>query len=431
MAIYKAEIDKFKIDMQTITDSFENNVAKYSYPFSDGANLDYMGENARVIDFECYFFKKNYQTHYDFLEHIRSGDVFQLTHPKYGLINGRIESPIVNHNDGIEHCVITIKFIEQKIGQEVEVLPDVVIEINEAFGSGQDGSMETAAIDIDKIVGEDSKNVLSTVLDPLKTVSSQISGVTFATRQVMAGLDVGIGYISATLSELQQPADSLVNLIDYGTKLPGTIAKPVTQLIEAYAFAQKKKNNLPSSFISSLKAVKNSFKTSLKRATNDATTFEVFENCFDLTTAQVGSVYMSRMYDTDEKQRNEHFKNININAFNSLGERVFNSKEIELYNVNELENSLFLIRQELGTTFELNRNGLTAHKVMARALKCHVDNVKLDRENIVKVSTKGKEIPVHTLCLLQGLSHRNIFRIMAINEIKNPTFAKGDILLYE
>lgn len=431
MPVYTAKIDDFTVDLLEITDTFPNKIGEYNYAFSDGVDMDYLGESARSIVFDVFFFQDQYDNHYNFLNHIRSGIVFQLSHPNYGLINGRIKDPSVTHNDGIEYCVINITFIEQKIGKEVEVLPDVIIEVGEYFVDGQNGSMDTVAIETTEAVGDtDAKNVLTTPLDPDESIGSQISGVSSRTRQIIANIDIGLGAISAEFSALEAPADLLSNTVDYGTNLPGRVAKNVTDLIDAYANAERKKNNLPSAFISSLNQVKDSFKTSLKRLIDDTTTFAIFDSCLDITTAQVGSIYISKMYDEDENQRDAHFKNIDKNGFDSLGNRIFNAIDIELYSVNELENSLYLIRELLGITLQLNRNSLKAHTEIGRSLSKHVDKIKLKRDTVVTVNLEY-ETPIHVQTLIRGQSHRNIYRILAINDIPNPTFAKGIVNLYE
>jgi len=44
-----------RIQFETLDDTFEKAIAQYNYPFADGADLEDMGQKARVIKFRCHF----------------------------------------------------------------------------------------------------------------------------------------------------------------------------------------------------------------------------------------------------------------------------------------------------------------------------------------------------------------------------------------
>ena len=135
---YDAEIDGFVLDMQTIEDGFENAIARYEYPYRDGADLEHMGQTARRIRLRCFWLEGRYAEHYDFLEHLKDRELFELRHPKYGLISGAVESVMVRHDDRQETAAVDLMFIEDMASQEAPPSSrDLAAEAESSFAAGQ------------------------------------------------------------------------------------------------------------------------------------------------------------------------------------------------------------------------------------------------------------------------------------------------------
>jgi prophage DNA circulation protein len=114
---YDASIDGIQLEMEHIEDSFRKSIAKYEYPYRNGAELEDMGQEARCVRVRCYFWdnevQQTYADHIDLLNKLESRDIIEMVHPQYGPMNGCVESVSVNHDDLLRTAVVEISFVEE------------------------------------------------------------------------------------------------------------------------------------------------------------------------------------------------------------------------------------------------------------------------------------------------------------------------------
>ena len=431
MPAYESKIDTYKILMQSISDTFHNAIAEYSYPFQDGAALDYMGENARHITFDCWFFKNRYAEHHDFLAHIRSGDIYELTHPEYGTIQGRIKSPSVRHDDRKNLAIIRIEFIEQVIGEEISRDINIVNAVETSFIRGQQENQDAFAAEFTKASGADSKEVLTVDVDTSKSLLSQFTTVSAKTRSLLADIDRMKGVLDNWLFLVTTPVDALINVVDYGTTLPGYVIGSVAAAVEKIVTAKRKVTTAPGRFTASLKTELTALKLSVNNISENESGCTMLAHAIDISGALSAGLTVGNMYSDDDDNRLEFEKNIAIDAFDYSGRMVADIDPIEIFNVNELENSLYLVREMIQAAYNWDRENLISLKDLAEELARYVSMVKLQRDRIVVVDTGTTMIPIHRLCVDNGLPYRYLDLVMAINDIRNPTFAEGEVNIYE
>jgi len=66
---------------------------------------------------------------------------------------------------------------------------------------------------------------------------------------------------------------------------------------------------------------------------------------------------------------------------------------------------------------------------MALQLQEHVGTIKLERDRIVSISLDNA-LPLHLVCLRQGLPYAYAERLLSINELPHPSFAQGEVSVY-
>jgi len=431
MAKFTAKLDRFILIGKDITDEFPVNIAEYSFPFQDGSALENMGNDARVVRFEANFRRETYDDHYDFLTLATSGLIYEFVHPVYGPMNGRVKSPTVTTKAGEnDWVVIRFVFVQELIGLETEPDIDIVSSSETAYTDGQDQNMQSYESAAVATMPLDGKEVMSTDLDPDKSIVEQILNISTLTRRKMADLDRMIGVLDLWESNIITPIDSIVNLIDYGTKLPGRVIGSCARVAERVSTLKRTTEGFPSTFVTSLTNNISGLKQSLKIVSKEDSTYDSVVQSLDIAAAQSAGVHTSYLYSDDEELQGEFEKNINLNSFDGLGNRILTVDNPDLLNQNELENSLYLVRELLDIAFQYNREFLQANKEMALSLYKHVSNVKLTRDLIFEIDLKNNIIPVHVLCNQYGLSHRYIDKIININNIENPTFVTGKVNMY-
>jgi len=70
-----------------------------------------MGQKAREIKFRCYFYNETYELHTSVIALLDYHGLLELHHPKYGIIQGMVESMSIRHDDREETAEIDITFV--------------------------------------------------------------------------------------------------------------------------------------------------------------------------------------------------------------------------------------------------------------------------------------------------------------------------------
>ena len=247
------KIDDFELEAETIRDSFEKAIAVYEYPFVDGADTEDLGHKARRISIRCYFFGEQYARHEEFLSHLDSRELFELTHPKYGLLTGRIDTVSVSHDDRLETAEIDLSFIVNRSdSQAAAKSADVQGAVEETFVAGQDNLLTHYAADVISVLGPEAAGILNTTLDPELGIAGQFPYASRTARAYLTDVDGWIGDMSGTLAEVTNPGTSLIALVTYPASLAGRVIGVLANTVERCALSLATLRVSPSRFLDSL-----------------------------------------------------------------------------------------------------------------------------------------------------------------------------------
>ncbi len=417
---YLAQIDGFVLDVETLEDGFEKAVARYEYPYRNGAQLEDMGQTARTIRVRCFFLEENYQNHFDFLEHLKQNDLFELSHPKYGLVKGCIEAVTVRHDDRAETAEIDISFVQDLLSQEAPIVyQDVQSEAEEAFETGQQELMDGFTSQAREALGSDAGAILAQDLDPDLGIIEQFPSVGVKVRTWLKSVESFVTTLQAEALAIANPANSLVAMISYGTQLPGRVIGALAQTVERYAVLYESLKDAPERFL-----------RNIKNSTDDlADRVSGFGKITRVAGAQRMGLETARIYADDEKERNGQRRRESAGgSFDVLGNYLAPEPVASVLSVRELEGSLALIRSVLQAGLDLDRSQQSL-KTMARGLLDHVMVVKLERDRLVRI-VLDNALPLHLVCLMRGLPYAYAERILAVNDIVHPNFTQGEIDVY-
>jgi prophage DNA circulation protein len=417
---YEAMLDGYVLEIRDISDEFQKSIARYEFPYRDGALLDDMGQKARTVRFRCYFYGSEaaYNSHIEFLNHLESQDLSELVHPKYGVMEGSIESVSVRHDKREFTAEVDITFVENLRGAiEPVEYPDVEASAEESFISGQDEQMSEFSDDVTAALGVEAASILDTELDPSLPVTGQFSGISLTARNYLKKVDTYLSTLNATLSDISNPATGLIASIDYGVNLPGIVIGAVAACAERHAVLYDPANTAPTRFIQSLK-------NGLLDLEDDSD----FAKHTKIASAQRCGLELAYIYKQDEQTRNEVRQAEKKMSFDILGRYIQRDKLDPIMTVNEIEQTLFDTRSVIQDAVDLSRS-MHSLKDLARDLLVHVNTIKLEREKIVEVDIHPRA-PLHVICLKYGLSYQYAERIHSINSIANPNFAQGEINVY-
>ncbi len=416
---YNARLDSFTLEIETIEDNFEKAIAKHEFPFKDGALLEDMALKARIIRIRCYFYEATYDTHRDLLKHIEKRELFELLHPKYGLLKGSIESVAVRHDDRTSTAEIDISFVEGKIiAAEPQRQVNVERSTEEAFANGQFELIEEVEEDIRNDLGTEAGDIIIKEIDTTLPMHGQFSGISIKAREYIKAADAFVDDLRATQSAITNPADSLLAVVNYPNTLAGNIIGTVARTIERYAILHEGFRSSPVRFLSTLR-------TSLGGLTSLSTRFSKYTR---IASAQRTALEAAYLYRDDETKREIVRRMETTKSFDALGNYTKPETTEPIMTIGELERSLADVRTDLQAAVDESR-GTESLKEMAVSLVEHVNDIKLEREKIVTVEV-DPSLPLHLVCLQNNLPYNYAERILSINKIKNPNFTSGEVDIY-
>lgn len=415
---YQAKIDDFILECQTIEDGFGKAIARYEYPYRDGAALEDMGQTARVIRLRCYWLEDNYQAHFDFLAHLKSRELFELSHPKYGLLTGCVESVMVRHDDRQETAEVDISFIEDLASQEsAPAYQDVRSASEQSFQEGQQELMDAFAVQARAAVGSEAGAILAKEMDPELGILEQFSKLGAQTRAWIKSVEVFVTQLQAEAAAVANPANSLLTAIDYGAQLPGRVIGPLADTVERYARLHDSIRSAPERYL-----------RNLQESIDDLAGRAAFDGLVRAAGAQRLSLEAAAIYADDEALRDRQRRREQAGgAFDILGNYLA-PETATVMTVRELESSLAFVRAALQAVLDVDRT-LQSIKAMACQLLQHVSEVKLERDRLVRIQLDNP-MPLHLVCLMRGLPYAYAERILAVNHIAQPNFTGGQIDVY-
>ena len=423
---FEAKIDDFTLEMESIDDSIEKSIAKYEFPFRDGAMLEDMGQKARTIRIRCYWYEETYETHRDFIKHLEKKGTFELLHPKYGLMKGSIDSVSIRHDDRRKTAEVDISFTEGLITKEAAE-PKYVNKgavdwgVEESFATGQTELIEELGEDVRDLLGTEAKEILSTVLDPAKGLVEQFTGISAKAREYVKEAQSFVTGLTGVLSTITNPADSLLAMITYPSTLPGIVVGTIARTLERYVSLYDTLRTSPARFLSSLKG-------SFDSLADDAGDSGI-SKYVTIASAQRRALETAYIFRDDEDSRDIVKRLESTPSFDALGNYIKPGSTEQILTVDEIEAILADVRTDIQEAVDLSR-GMTSLKATAADLLFHVSDIKLERDKIMTVTTQNA-LPLHLICLKYGLPYNYANRLNSINRIKNPSFTPaGEVRIY-
>lgn len=433
-----AWIDDIQIEMETIDDTFANSIARYEYPYADGADLEPMGQKAHSGKVRCYFWDAGghitYDAHIILVGYLAKKALFDLHHPQYGVMQIQIDTIAVRHDERRRTAQVDIDYVEQmRQGAMGFIGPppadDVEATIEAAFMDSQDEQAAELAGDL-----HDESLDISTALDPNQSILAQVGSVANTVRTMAKELDTYLAAVDAVQNQILQPVNSLIATVNYGANLPGRVLGKMVRSVERVARLFDSLAAFPARFTNSLAAEYTRLISTISAASvNHSRTGEaarsIMARHLRIACARQLALETAYIYAADQDKRRELIRTENVASFSIEGKYLGAGPVDQVANSRELETSLADARTLIEAAIMETRSQ-AALKTMALLLLDHVNTVKLDRERIITIELDNPT-PLHLVCLKYGLPYNTAPRIATINPaLANPTFATGSIQIY-
>lgn len=416
---FAASLGEFALDVETIDDAIEKAIARYEFPFRDGAETDDLGEKARTIKLRCYWLGERYAEHYRFIEFIKGRDLFELSHPQYGLLKGRIESLSIRHDDRIETAEVDLAFVQSLEDQEPgRVYANVQSAGEESFTLSVTEQMNRLELDLRAGMGVEAQGILGQALTAGQSILAQFPAVSLAARRVLKPVDAYVTMLENLLPTVTNPASSLLATLDLPVTLVGRIVGALALAVERQARAVDSLRSAPERYLASLR-------DALGTLASDSGTYAAHTR---IAASRHLALEAGSLYQADESGRQIQRRAEAVRSIDALGNYTPPEPAPTVMSVRELERSLATVRAALQDAVDQARDQ-QALKAMARQLLDHVNQVKLERDRMQTI-VLDNPMPLHLVCLRQGVSYRQASRLLAVNNIPHPNFTAGEVTVY-
>ncbi len=415
----EAYLNDILLDMENISDDFEKAVSKQHVPFSDDVYLQDMGQKERKIKIRCYFWADTYEKHKELLALLWGQTDFELKHPNYGLLKGKVETVSVRSDDRLNTAEIDIGFVVGKSDRPEQAGSDIEGESEDRYIFGM---KEIEADYRDKMITGPglSSELIDAELDPDLPMLGQMPGtLNPGGRSYIRQLDSMVSMFNNAATGVSLPGGNLLSDLNLGLGLPGRVMSVIASFALRQVSMFSSLRSSPDRFFASLKSGLMQFSGLLPDSTN--------ETAYRSATALTASRELSRVYAEDEAVRISQHRLETVKTFDDLGRMNTVDRQYPMHAV-QVEKSLYIVREMNAEAIAYNRE-ITSLKLLSDKLLDHVNMIKLNRENIIRVEVDN-EIPLHLVCLKYGLPYQAADRIMLINKIKHPSFTQGGVDIY-
>jgi len=442
---YRALLDnKFELKLLEISDNFKRNLVRHDISYRDLPDLEDQGLKERTSRFRCFFIRDAYDKHYEFIDHIsKKRTEFVLTHPVYGQLKGGIESVDIRHDKRQRTAEVDFTFVQS--GEKVNSKRP-----GEIKGDAED-SVKNGVKDQEKAVSQETRNIpgadadpvldawlaQDTPLDPDKGILEQFSDVTGSARDFVRQVDSAVSTLEGTLSEIANPANSLIGTIEFATNLPGRVIGSIARTAERYAILYETAKSAPSRFVQNFRSAMDNLENVLGLNSPDSGTAagkartaarKLIKDNLMVMGAQMAALQLGYMFSADEVLRDKARKLEDVRAFDTQGNRIATGSLPDVLDIREIERALAAVREYIQDAVDRSR-GTGNLKAMAHNLLRHVNEIKLEREKIARIWLDN---PMHilALCHSQGLPYSFAPRVMSLNPGLDANFARGEVFVY-
>jgi prophage DNA circulation protein len=467
--LYAASLNGFPLAIETISDEFAKAIARYEFPYRDGAELEDMGQKARTIRFKCYFWdggdSLTYDLHKAFVASLAEQTLFEFVHPEYGPIMGCVETVSVVQDDRQRLAEVDIGFVEnlRGAGAAIAIAPaqDVVGSCEEAFSTNILQSIAAFGAEAQAFLGAAASAVVNQVLNPAEAIAGQFVGLSMQAFSFVEGVANGIAAMQGYLPTVQNSTTSILAATNFAPNLPGLTVQAVAQACERMIINRQGLEVNPTNWsatiagdVAALIAAVEGGATSSPIAAQS--TMSAAQRVSTVTipkivwtqAASAAALELASIYAADQANWVTAEQAQLENAFDVLGNYVYpDVPGAQLMTQTDLEQTLSDVRTIIEGAIDFMRandvapscvassvegagSSLDALKQSALALQNQVSAEILERDTLVEIA-EPNPLPLHLICLQNGLPYNTAEQLWALNKLANPSAVTGNVWIYQ
>ena len=406
----------WNLKLTNISDEISHAIAETQYPYKNGADLEDMGVNAELLRFSCVLTNDDYKENYQalrnwFLSYFATP--IELIHPDHGTLNGYPQNVSFNNDRrkrfaqfDFEFKIAGIQPDIQDFTDPTEVCEEEAKAVNVEVQAALAEEMQRAGVP--DVPGDDWS-----LLDYWGAMGD-------AARSFASGVSGALGRIQGVIETVKAPLDALNTTIDYVDTLSGSLTGSLQRFCDSLTALGRKAGS------SSGTSVLASIFTERLASFIDTPVYASLATIAASTLA----CETARQISEDEVKMGESIAAESVVSDDAVGKPIAaDTIEPFIMTPETLENSLAAVREFINRVLPVSKSPGRLKKMAATLTE---SILKLKMEYMTTRTVKVEyETPLHKILLDNGLNYKAAERVCALNNVKNPTFMKGEVLVYE
>jgi prophage DNA circulation protein len=433
----ECSLGNFQLSIFDITDNVQDSLIKYEFINRDGALLVDMGKKARTIKFKTYWYgvvgstgntsssqldtANNfvYQQHIRFLDLLEENSLQTFIHPKYGIVNVRVESFNIFHDDRLNYVEVDVNLVEDIININNGALPANFSNIS-SWKFAMDSSIASATA---KIQSSNYANILNKPYSSIKSIFSQVQNAATSIKNLASSIDSNLVAFNGVISSITTPfttvSNATSNLLDLPTLIGDALNSGVQSILSAASIT-----GTGGYYVSS--AI-NSFKTIGKIWSGPAAVF-IAPMWNSIAAGNVINGFGSTVT-SDVNLRQTVDSILNTASFDSAGNLVnTNIVNSNIMTQDQLKQAMNQLRTYANTAINGDPPNYSIKNAI-KGLQTYVNQIqfRLFTTNTVTVNQQS----IFSILQSLGQDYKNVGRTLALNtQITNPNFVSGTVTYY-
>lgn len=401
---YTAKLENTYLNVMDVNVDRNNSVVVNEIPYSPNNRVYGNGAKTREHTIRCVFMDNppledgwdvsngsipTFEEHFGLMDEVNLSTQHQLVHPIYGEMFGVVRDFSVVYNERINYAEITFTFVEQNTQQNIITVEPV--EGNNTKSFRDQCTKTTSDIELES---ESFLNINEWEANTRKTIAK----------------------LQSYYNQVEVVANRITNTVDYATGLGGDLLFEINSCAERMIESFRQIVNSPANFINNI----------IAGARQIASTIDSWDqNKVKIMLASRIAVEASITFVEDEKNRDVARQLEDTETWDINGNRLNETKIPEVMTFNDLENTLYSLRELINEAYVLDRGNFDL-QLQANSLQKYVDQVKIKREVVETININNT--PIATLLLQYNKSYQVIDRVLALNpKIPNPNFMTGEV----
>lgn len=412
----------WKLRLESIGDEISHAIAETKYPYKNGADLEDMGVDPETLKFSGVLINDEYDRNYTELRNwflsIFKAPVL-LVHPKHGAVTGYPKNVSFSNDRRKRYAAFTFDFVVAHVQDDIQSYTDPYDANFEEAQALNIEVQESVAISMQQTGVPDIKGSSDwSLIDVWASLGDAARSFGEATNKAM-------GQLLGTIESIKAPVDAINTTIDYMDSLSGTLTKAIQECCDSFVtLARKTGSNKGKSRAATATLVTNALSMLASLYEAPAGVRAAFAT---LAAATIATETAKQISD-DEKKMGESIAAERVAIDDAEGRELASESEPYLLSPDELEDTLALAREFIQQVLPQAVSPYRLKK-MAATLSDAVLRIKLEYMT-TKTINVTHETPLHKIALDNKLNYKAAERLCALNNAKNPTFMKGEVLVY-